>query len=74
MKPLSEINRKRLKKIKVLILDLDGTFISNDSLKSSTYRCLEKLKDNQIKTVVATGRPAGWCDLIARWWPVNSVI
>ncbi|MFL2940703.1 MAG: HAD family hydrolase [Candidatus Poseidoniales archaeon] len=74
MKPLSEINKKRLEKIKVLMFDLDGTFISNDTLKSSTYRCLEKLKDNQIKTVVVTGRPAGWCDLIARWWPVNSVI
>ena len=74
MKPLSEINRKRFRKIKILMFDLDGTFISNDSLKSSTYRCLEKLKNTKIKTVVVTGRSAGWCDLIARWWPVNSVI
>ena len=74
MKPLSEINRKRFRKIKILMFDLDGTFISNDSLKSSTYRYLEKLRDIKIKTVVVTGRPAGWCDLIARWWPVSSVI
>ena len=56
------------------MFDLDGTFISNDRLKSSTYYRLEKLMDNKIKTVVVTGRPAGWCDLIARWWPVDSVI
>ena len=56
------------------MFDLDGTFISNDRLKSSTYYRLEKLIDNKIKTVVVTGRPAGWCDLIARWWPVDSVI
>ncbi len=74
MKPLSELKEKHLRKIKILMFDLDGTFISNDSLKSSTYRYLEKLRDNKIKTVVVTGRPAGWCDLIARWWPVNSVI
>ena len=74
MKPLSELKEKYLRKIKILLFDLDGTFISNDSLKSSTYRYLEKLRDNKIKTVVVTGRPAGWCDLIARWWPVNSVI
>ena len=74
MKPLSELKEKHLRKIKILFFDLDGTFISNDSLKSSTYRYLEKLRDNKIKTVVVTGRPAGWCDLIARWWPVNSVI
>ena len=74
MKPLSELKEKHQRKIKILFFDLDGTFISNDSLKSSTYRYLEKLRDNKIKTVVVTGRPAGWCDLIARWWPVNSVI
>lgn len=74
MKPLSELKENHLRKIKILMFDLDGTFISNDSLKSSTYRYLEKLRDNKIKTVVVTGRPAGWCDLIARWWPVNSVI
>lgn len=74
MKPLSELKEKYLRKIKILMFDLDGTFISNDSLKSSTYRYLEKLRDIKIKTVVVTGRPAGWCDLIARWWPVSSVI
>ena len=74
MKPMSEVNEKRLRKIKVLMFDLDGTFISNDSLEAATYRYLEKLKDHKIKTGVVTGRPAGWCDLIARWWPVNSVI
>ena len=74
MKPLSELKEKHLRKIKILFFDLEVTFISNDSLKSSTYRYLEKLRDNKIKTVVVTGRPAGWCDLIARWWPVNSVI
>ena len=26
------------------------------------------------KTIAATGRPAGWCDLIARWWPVDAVV
>ena len=27
-----------------------------------------------IKTVAVTGRPAGWCDLMARWWPIDAVI
>ena len=74
MKPLSKIKHEKLEKTKVILFDLDGTFISNGSLKSSTYQYLEKFKDNKIKTVVVTGRPAGWCDLIARWWPVDSVI
>ena len=28
----------------------------------------------KVKTVAITGRPAGWCDHIARMWPVDAVI
>ena len=24
--------------------------------------------------MAVTGRPAGWCDLMARWWPIDAVI
>ena len=54
--------------------DLDGTFIADNCLDSSTYKSLEMVQQNGIKTVVVTGRPAGWCDHIAKWWPVDSVI
>tara|TARA_B100001094_G_scaffold212066_2_gene206010 strand:+ start:5371 stop:6132 length:762 start_codon:yes stop_codon:yes gene_type:complete len=74
MKPLRELDKTSLEKVKILLFDLDGTFVDNDSLQSSTYSCLERVVQNGIKAVVVTGRPAGWCDLIARWWPVDSVI
>ena len=74
MKPLSKLHQKKIEKVKVLMFDLDGTFVGNNILKSSTYRSLEKLRLHGIKAVVVTGRPAGWCDLIAKWWPVDSVI
>ena len=74
MEPLSQIKRDEINEIKVLLFDLDGTFVSDDRLRSSTFECLEKLKQKNIKRIAVTGRPAGWCDLIARWWPVNSVV
>ena len=74
MKPLSQIKRDEINEIKALLFDLDGTFVSDDRLRSSTFECLEKLRQKSIKRVAVTGRPAGWCDLIARWWPVNSVV
>ena len=74
MESLSQIKRAEINEIKVLLFDLDGTFVSDDRLKSSTFECLEKLKQKKIKRIAVTGRPAGWCDLIARWWPVNSVV
>ena len=74
MESLSQIKRAEINEIKVLLFDLDGTFVSDDRLKSSTFECLEKLRQKKIKRIAVTGRPAGWCDLIARWWPVNSVV
>ena len=74
MEPLSQIKRDEINEIKVIMFDLDGTFVSEDRLRSSTFRCLEKLKEKNIKRIAITGRPAGWCDLISRWWPVNSVV
>ena len=74
MKRLSELPETKLGKVKILLFDLDGTFVSEDRLQSSTYRSLEKVRRKGLKTVVVTGRPAGWCDLMARWWPVDSVI
>ena len=74
MESLSQIKRAEINEIKVLLFDLDGTFVSDGRLKSSTFECLEKLRQKKIKRIAVTGRPAGWCDLIARWWPVNSVV
>ena len=74
MKPLSEFPRSKLEKAKILLFDLDGTFVNSDSLQASTYNSLEEVVRKGMKTVVVTGRPAGWCDLMARWWPVDSVI
>jgi HAD superfamily hydrolase (TIGR01484 family) len=32
------------------------------------------LHDAGVRVVPVTGRPAGWCDLIARQWPVDGVV
>ena len=60
MEPLSQIKRDKINEIKVLLFDLDGTFVSDDRLSSSSFRCLEKLTQKNIKRIAVTGRPAGW--------------
>ena len=37
-------------------------------------RALEQLKRAGLVVVPITGRPAGWCDMIARFWPVAGVV
>ena len=74
MLPLSEMSTKESHNIKAILFDLDGTFVSKDGLKSSAYSKLELVRQKGLKAVAVTGRSAGWCDLIARWWPVDAVV
>ena len=59
---------------RAVLFDLDGTFVSGDFIESSAYEKLEFIHKSGVKTIAVTGRPAGWCDLMARWWPLDSVI
>ena len=43
-------------------------------LTAQTYSSLERLKGAGLRVVPVTGRPAGWCDHIARMWPVDAVV
>jgi HAD superfamily hydrolase (TIGR01484 family) len=38
------------------------------------FTAMERLKQANISTIPITGRPAGWCDHIARMWPVDGLV
>ena len=63
-----------LSDVSALLFDLDGTATRGDALPADAYAALERAHDAGLKTLAVTGRPAGWCDMIARWWPVDGVI
>ncbi|MEM7223792.1 MAG: HAD-IIB family hydrolase [Pseudomonadota bacterium] len=57
-----------------LLFDIDDTLTTAGRLTAEAYRALERLQDAGLKLVPITGRPAGWCDHIARMWPVDGVV
>lgn len=57
-----------------LLFDIDGTITSGGRLSAAAYDALERLHAAVLLLVPVTGRPAGWCDLIARLWPVAAVV
>jgi HAD superfamily hydrolase (TIGR01484 family) len=63
-----------LKRVRGVCLDIDDTLSSHGKLTSSAYRALWDLKDAGFAVVPITGRPAGWCDHFARFWPVDAVV
>ena len=74
MRPLSEIGSARLRGIKVVLADIDDTITSEGSLTAAAYTALERLHRAGFIVMPVTGRPAGWCDHIARMWPVDAVV
>lgn len=57
-----------------LFCDIDDTLTDEGKLTSIAFSALWNLADAGVRIVPVTGRPAGWCELIARQWPVDGVI
>ncbi len=60
--------------IHCVLTDIDDTLTSGGHLPAAAYGALERLCQAGIFVVPITGRPAGWCDMIARFWPVAGVV
>ena len=74
MIPLSDCPRAVLAAVKGVLTDIDETVSTESRLTAEAYGALEALKQAGLVVVPVTGRPAGWCDLIARFWPVDAVV
>jgi HAD superfamily hydrolase (TIGR01484 family) len=74
MKPIAELTAEEALGVRYFLMDIDDTLTMQGKLLSSSYSALWKLKDAGLKVIPVTGRPAGWCDLIAREWPVDGVV
>ncbi len=62
------------KKFKYLLFDIDDTITTGGKLPAVAYSALWRAHEEGLKVVPITGRPAGWCDMIARQWPVDGVV
>jgi hypothetical protein len=60
--------------IRILFADIDDTMTTDGVIPRETFAALWMARDAGLRIVPVTGRPAGWCDHIARMWPVDGVI
>lgn len=71
---LREAPHEMLKSIRGVCFDIDDTFSTAGKISSEAFEALWQLKEEGFALVPVTGRPAGWCDHIARFWPVDAVV
>jgi len=74
MRPLAEMPRATRHAIRGVLTDIDDTLTTHGRLTAEAYSALEQLSAAGKIVVPITGRPAGWCDHIARMWPVDAVV
>jgi hypothetical protein len=61
-------------RIRFVLVDIDDTLTTDGRLTAGAYAALERLHRDGRHVIPVTGRPAGWCDMVARLWPVDAVI
>ncbi len=74
MKPLADFPLAARRQIRGVLTDIDDTLTLHGQLPAVAYTALERLRKAGFLVIPVTGRPAGWCDHIARMWPVDAVV
>lgn len=71
---INEDDIARLGRLEILFSDIDGTITTDGRVTRDAYAALWDAAEAGLAVIPVTGRPAGWCDHIARMWPVAAVI
>ena len=74
MNAIKHFPLKSKSRIRFVLTDIDDTLTVHGRLPSVVFSAMEKLQQNNIHVIPITGRPAGWCDHIARMWPVAGLV
>jgi len=73
-RPLAEFPPEARRRVRVVLTDIDDTLTDHGRLGARAYGAMERLRAAGLLVLPVTGRPAGWCDNIARMWPVDGVV
>jgi len=60
--------------VRCILTDIDDTLTNDGQLTAMAYAAMERWHQTGKLLIPVTGRPAGWCDQIARLWPVSAVV
>jgi len=72
--PLASMPDRVRRGVRYVLTDIDDTLTTHGRLTAAAYASLQRLHDAGKIVIPVTGRPAGWCDHIARMWPVAAVV
>jgi hypothetical protein len=74
LRPLSMLPEAARRSFRGVLSDIDDTLSTHGRITAEAYLAMERLRTAGLLVIPVTGRPAGWCDHIARMWPVDAVV
>jgi HAD superfamily hydrolase (TIGR01484 family) len=74
MRPLAAMPVAACAAMRGVLADIDDTLSTGGRITAEAYAAMESLRAAGLLFIPITGRPAGWCDHIARMWPVDAVV
>lgn len=74
LEPLARFPLDARRRVRAVLTDIDDTLTTEGRLHTVAFSALERLRAAGLLVIPVTGRPAGWCDHIARMWPVDAVV
>jgi len=73
-RPIAELDAATARGLTGLFTDLDDTITEGGRVVPAAFAALDRARAAGLRTVIVTGRPAGWVDHLARMWPVDGVV
>ena len=74
MQPLDTMPQSTACNLMGVLADIDDTITTDGRLTPKAYSAMARIQAAGLLMIPITGRPAGWCDHIARMWPVDGVV
>jgi HAD superfamily hydrolase (TIGR01484 family) len=72
--PIAEMPREVRARLDTVFTDIDDTLTLDGKIPAAAFAALWRARAAGLRVVPVTGRPAGWCDHLARMWPVAAVV
>lgn len=71
---LAEFPAAARRRLAGVFCDIDDTLTTDGRVGAEAYAAMERLQHAGLLVIPVTGRPAGWCDALARMWPLDAVV
>lgn len=74
MLPVTQMPEDVCRRVRTIFTDIDDTLTLRGRIPAAAFSAMWRAQEAGLRVIPITGRPAGWCDHLARMWPVAAVV